>query len=311
MNEFSFVALDIETATGNRSSICEIGITIVEESKIKESKSWLIRPEDNAYWNRNINIHGITPSATQDKPSLAEIWNEILPYLENKTIVAHNTSFDMFAIADALTKDNIKLPTLDYFCSLRIAQRTFSLLKYSLSPLCDSLGIEFEQHHRAASDSEACAKVMLRCLEELQVSSFDELEQKIKIKRGSYNDGLHNGQKCIDTSSRNNKYNNTANPANFDPDNYFYGKEILFTGKMAYGSRDTMRALVDSIGGCSLNGYKDSIDILVEGIQTAKNLKEDGKSDKQRRCEKKLANGGSVEILSEDEFYERFGIWNE
>ena len=35
MASFSFVALDIGTATGKRSSICEI----------KESKSWLIKPD--------------------------------------------------------------------------------------------------------------------------------------------------------------------------------------------------------------------------------------------------------------------------
>ena len=61
MASFSFVALDIETATGKRSSICEIGIAVVKDSEIKESKSWLIKPEGNVYWNRNIGIHGITP----------------------------------------------------------------------------------------------------------------------------------------------------------------------------------------------------------------------------------------------------------
>ena len=54
MANFSFVALNIETATGKRSSICEIGITIVKDSRITESKSWLIKPEGNVYWNRNI-----------------------------------------------------------------------------------------------------------------------------------------------------------------------------------------------------------------------------------------------------------------
>ena len=115
MASFSFVALDIETATGKRSSICEIGIAVVEDSEIKESKSWLIKPEGNVYWNRNIGIHGITPSDTQDKPTLAEIWKEIQPYIENQTIVAHNTAFDMYALAEALTKNNIPLPNLNYF----------------------------------------------------------------------------------------------------------------------------------------------------------------------------------------------------
>lgn len=312
MANFSFVALDIETATGKRSSICEIGITIVKDSKITESKSWLIQPEGNVYWNRNINIHGITPSDTQDKPSITEVWGEILPYIEGKTIVAHNTSFDMFAIAEALEKNDIPLPTLDYFCSLRTAQRTFSRLRYSLSPLCESLGISFEQSHRALSDSEACAKVMLRCLEELQVTSFEELEHKINIKRGSYSGGVHYGQKStIVDNSKKKKYSNTADSANFDPDNYFFDKEVLFTGEMRYGNRDTMRSLVDNIGGHSIDNFKKSVDVLVEGTQKASNLTADGKSSKQIKCEELLVNGGSVEILSEDEFYERFGIWDE
>lgn len=311
MNKFSFVALDVETATGCRSSICEIGVTVVEDSEVKESKSWLIQPKENLYWRRNIDIHGITPKDTCNKAYFSEVWGEINPYIKGKVIVTHNTSFDMYAIAEALTENNIPLPNLDYFCSLRIAQRTFSLLKYSLAPLCNSLGIPLEQHHRAASDSEACAKVMLRCLEELQVSSFDELEQKIKIKRGSYKDGLHNGQQSLGAGSGKKKYSNTADPTNFDPNNYFYEKEVLFTGEMKYGNRETMRALVDNIGGHSIDRFKKTVDILVEGTQTARNLNAEGKSKKQIECEKKLANGGSVEILSEDEFYERFGIWNE
>ena len=92
MDNFSFVALDIETATGKRSSICEIGITIVKDSKIAESKSWLIQPKDNSYWRRNIEIHGINPEDTQDKPTLADIWEEIKGYIENKAVYGMTTN---------------------------------------------------------------------------------------------------------------------------------------------------------------------------------------------------------------------------
>lgn len=311
MNGISFIALDIETATGKRSTICEIGITIVEDSQIKEAKSWLIQPPNNEYWGTNIRIHGIKPEDTVNKPSLRDVWGEIGAYLKNQIVVAHNTAFDMYGIAEALQENGIPLPALDYFCSLRTAQRTFKLLKYSLQPLCESLGIEFEQHNRASSDSHACAMVMLKCLEKLGVYSFDELEQRINIRRGSYRDGLHNGQKSTIVGNRSKKkYTSDANPAHFDPDNYFYDKEVLFTGEMRRGSRDTMRRLVDEIGGHSIDRFRNSVDVLVEGIQTARNLKEDGKSSKQRKCEEKLTKGGSVEILSEDEFYERLGYWD-
>lgn len=43
MNEINFVAIDFETATGSRASICEAGICVVREGKVVEKKSWLVR----------------------------------------------------------------------------------------------------------------------------------------------------------------------------------------------------------------------------------------------------------------------------
>ena len=66
----------------------------------------------------------------------------------------------------------------------------------------------------------------------------------------------------------------------------------------------------DSLSGDPTVQYGTGTSVGCDEI-TAVNLKEDGKSDKQRKCEEKLAKGGSIEILTEDEFYERLGIWNE
>ena len=53
MQGINFIAIDFETATGKRASICEAGICVVKDSKVVETKSWLVRPEDNQYnfWN--------------------------------------------------------------------------------------------------------------------------------------------------------------------------------------------------------------------------------------------------------------------
>ena len=53
MNNINFIAIDFETATAKRSSICEAGICVVKGGKVVETKSWLVRPEDNrySYWN--------------------------------------------------------------------------------------------------------------------------------------------------------------------------------------------------------------------------------------------------------------------
>lgn len=44
-----FITIDFETATAERDSPCEIGLTFVENFKIVDSKSWLIRPIGNMY----------------------------------------------------------------------------------------------------------------------------------------------------------------------------------------------------------------------------------------------------------------------
>ena len=103
----NFVAIDLETATYLRSSICQIGITEVVKGIPQTPKSWLVRPEGNVYDSMNIRIHGITPEDTKNSPSFPEVWKEVLPYLQGKTVVAHNSSFDMYALRDAFDKYGI------------------------------------------------------------------------------------------------------------------------------------------------------------------------------------------------------------
>lgn len=68
-----FIALDLETATWSKSSICEIGIATVKDSKVVETKSWLVRPYRNWYDSFNISIYGITPEMTKDCPLFKEV----------------------------------------------------------------------------------------------------------------------------------------------------------------------------------------------------------------------------------------------
>ncbi|MHB9141922.1 MAG: exonuclease domain-containing protein, partial [Paludibacter sp.] len=55
----NFIAIDFETAHANYP--CEIGLTRVENGKIEESKSWLIKPACFPYMNPwNERVHGIS-----------------------------------------------------------------------------------------------------------------------------------------------------------------------------------------------------------------------------------------------------------
>lgn len=72
----TFTAIDFETAQGFRHSICQVGIVRVENGIISEEINLLVQPPDNYYWEKFIDIHGITPEDTANEPTFNQIWQK-------------------------------------------------------------------------------------------------------------------------------------------------------------------------------------------------------------------------------------------
>lgn len=164
MTNASFIAIDFETATQSRTSICEVGICVVREGRVEETRSWLVRPENNRYSYWNIRVHGIRPSDTEDAPDFAQVWEEIeRTYLDEfDTFVAHNVGFDRTCLQHTAKHYNIHLPELKWACTLATARRVYDFSCNSLEHLCGQLGIPEGTHHRAGDDAEMCARLYLR-----------------------------------------------------------------------------------------------------------------------------------------------------
>ncbi len=169
VDKVNFIAIDFETATGKPSSICEVGICVVRDGQIAETRSWLVQPEDNYYWYRHINIHGIRPEDTDNAPSFPEVWEEIerLYLDEFDTFVAHNASFDKGCLNRAAELYHIHLPELKWVCSCQTARRVYDFDCNTLEYLCGRLGIPEGTHHRGGDDAEMCARLYLRELEDI------------------------------------------------------------------------------------------------------------------------------------------------
>jgi len=175
MDGLNFIAIDFETATGKRASICEAGICVVRDGLIAETLSWLVRPEGNRYSYWNTRIHGIRPENTVDAPEFPAVWAEICAYLEDcPVLVAHNAAFDIGCIRHSLDFYGLPTPDVDFFCSLRAARRIYDFGCNSLEFLCAQLEIPEGQHHRAGDDAEMCARLFLR---ELRDAGWAELEE--------------------------------------------------------------------------------------------------------------------------------------
>ena len=303
----NFVALDLETATSYRGSICQIGITEVVDGVPQKPKSWLVRPEGNEYDEWNIWIHGITPKDTENSPSFDDVWKEVEPYIEGKTVVAHNTSFDMYALRNAFDDYGIEYPTFDYFCSLRIARYIVKgCYSYSLDVLAEQLGLEFGTHHRADSDSLGCALVFLKCIE-LDGSDLDGLEAKYKFHRGKFAPGQFVAQLSINKGGKSENVLKAleAHPDLVDEGNYFYGKNVCFTGKCQFGTRKELLQKVMDIGGIPSDSVTSATEVLVVGQQDYRVVGDSGLSGKQKKAMQLLEKGQDIEILSEAEFLDR------
>jgi DNA polymerase-3 subunit epsilon len=258
----------------------------------------------------NIWIHGITPEDTKDSPSFPEVWNEVYQYLKGKIVVAHNTSFDMYALRDAFNNYNMEYPTFDYFCTLRIARYIIKgCYSYSLNVVLDYMNIEFEGHHRADCDSLGCAKLLLKCLE-IDGSTLDDLEEKYAFHRGKFDKDLFIPHLALDKYDPDSSYkrfikNIQVDDSTADPSNYFYGKTVCFTGTCQYGVRKELLLKVAQVGGIPTDSVTAKTDILVVGQQDYRVVGDDGMSNKQEKAYKMLKAGKDIEILSETEFLTR------
>src|SRR3989344_974971 len=99
-----FVAIDFETATTDRNSPCEIGLTFVKNNRVVDTKSWLIKPQCYPKFDKfNISIHGIKPQDVADKPEFNHLWeNKLKPLLKNQFVIAHYASFDFSVLRKTL-----------------------------------------------------------------------------------------------------------------------------------------------------------------------------------------------------------------
>ena len=156
-----FVAFDVETPNAANDRMSAIGIAVIEEGELVYSFSSLIDPEVH-FDAFNIRLTGISEDTVREAPSFAGVWPEIGPLLQSGVLLAHNASFDLRVLACCLDAYGIDMPRyLRYACTVQMGRRCYpELPNHRLDTLCRYRGIALD-HHRADSDSLACAKLLL------------------------------------------------------------------------------------------------------------------------------------------------------
>lgn len=161
-----FAAIDFETANGERSSVCSVGIVIVRDGVVREKIYRLIRPFPNYYSYWNTQVHGLTRQDTDRAPEFPVVWQEVAPRLEGLPLVAHNSPFDEGCLRAAFKAFGMGYSDYTFYCTCRASRRTFGkqLPNHQLQTVAARCGYDLTRHHHALADAEACACIALTIL---------------------------------------------------------------------------------------------------------------------------------------------------
>ena len=275
-----FVAIDVETANADFSSICQIGIVRCVDGILSEEWGTYVNPED-FFHPFNIGIHGIDESTVEDAPKLYELAGKIYDYLDKMVVISH-THFDRAAVNQAFSKYDLRPPEPIWLDSARVARRTWEKFAWSgwaLSSICEEIGYSFRCHD-ALEDAKAAAVVFLTAM---KLSGLDINGWLKRVEQPINPDHIqpirHEG----------------------NPEGSLYGNTVVFTGALAIPRREAaeMAARI----GCSVQTEvnKDTT-MLVVGNQDVGRLAGHRKSSKHRKAESLMMQGQDIRVLRETDF---------
>ena len=189
----NFIAVDFEIAYDSKKEAkrfpCQLGIAIVRDGKIIDTRSYLIRPPHNRWSVHNVKWHqdntNLTPEVTENALEFDQLWEEVCPLFENQFILAHNAKgTEMDILEKCLDYYQLPYPNIQgYLCTHELLKTGSKNNK--LDDLCARYYINFDenQHHDAEQDAIACAKLFLAHLSGVKPMSAEQYDQQKNMPR--------------------------------------------------------------------------------------------------------------------------------
>jgi len=181
---FEYTVVDIET-TGLSKYIHKITEIAAQKfnsrGELLGEFQTLINPQERipSFITR---LTGIDNDLVKDSPIIEQVLPELLAFLEDSIIVAHNASFDYGFLAYNAEKlgfnfNNKKL------CTRKLANRILpDLPRKKLGSICEYFNIVNEQAHRAMGDVRATAKIFDKFKEELKNNNIKTSEELLRFE---------------------------------------------------------------------------------------------------------------------------------
>ena len=158
---YRYIAFDVETPNRYNNRISAIGISVIDNGKITEEFFSYVDPQ-TFFDSFNTQLTGIDKNKVSSAPTFPELWKQIEPLMSSGILVAHNAVFDLGVLKKCLNFYNIEWKSSVKYCStVQMGRKLLPGLSHKLNVLCDYYSIPLD-HHKADSDSRACAEILLR-----------------------------------------------------------------------------------------------------------------------------------------------------
>jgi len=167
MNCENVVVIDFETTGFSSQSdrVIEVGAIALEGNRLTGEFSRLMNPGDFVPYNIT-QLTGINDEMLAEQPRPEDIMPELADFIGERTIIAHNASFDSKFLQAEMERVNLFLDN-PVLCTLKLARRLMpGLPSYSLSSLKNHLSITSKKAHRALDDAKATAFLWRHLLEQ-------------------------------------------------------------------------------------------------------------------------------------------------
>lgn len=163
INNLEFCVFDLETTGGNHKNdkIIEVGLVKIKNLKIVEQKNFLIQPEIKIpdFIQKLTNI---TPQDVKTAPVIEDVIEEILSFMGDSILVAHNTSFDVPFFNSVLVRlGRPELQNKSLCTNLMTKYLIPHLMNSNLNYMSKIFQISHNQAHRALDDAIATAELLL------------------------------------------------------------------------------------------------------------------------------------------------------
>ncbi len=162
-----YIVTDIET-NGKKipnGRIIEIALVKILNGEIVDYFHSLINPEGKVPWFIT-NLTGIKTSMLKNAPLFKELAYEIVSFIDDGIIVAHNAIFDYTFLKFELERSLNNFTFLnEKLCTIKLTRKKFpELTKYNLDFLSTFFNINNPDRHRAYGDAMATAELFIKYL---------------------------------------------------------------------------------------------------------------------------------------------------